>query len=371
MPGGATDPPRRRADSAPRARGPRHAAGRERADRLSRNTAALRSGSVADHVQEDRDRERNPRRRLRGRRRHRRRRVPHRSSGAALHRAERRRRPVAERRHHRLRIDAVSLLRAPRADGAARSARRQGPGGADRDRRRLRRQGRVSVDDRRARGAAGAQGRRTAGEVDLRPRRGHAGDDEAASVDRASSHGRDARRPPHGNGHRGGPRRRRLRHAQCRGPVARLDSRERTVSLRSHPHSRPRDHDQHAAERRVSRLRRAADAVRDRSAHGSHRLGARSRSGALPREERAAPRRHDGHRSASRARLQRAPGAARGGQADELQGGDDRSRPPARASRLRRDKPANRGRSASRSSFTDRGSRAAARSSSRRRRRSR
>ena len=62
------------------------------------------------------------------------------------------------RRHHRLRLDAVSVLRASRADGAARAARREGARRADRDRRRLRRQGRVSVDDRRARRAAGAQG---------------------------------------------------------------------------------------------------------------------------------------------------------------------------------------------------------------------
>ena len=65
------------------------------------------------------------------------------------------------------------------------------------------------------------------------------------------------------------------------GAVARRDPRLRPVSLRSRAHPRPRDDDQHAAQRRVPRLRRAADAVRDRSAHRSHRRAARHRSGPL------------------------------------------------------------------------------------------
>ena len=64
------DPSRRRADPAARARGSRRAARRRRPDRLPRGTPDLRSRSVADRVQDDRDRQGRPRRRLRrGRRR--------------------------------------------------------------------------------------------------------------------------------------------------------------------------------------------------------------------------------------------------------------------------------------------------------------
>ena len=103
------------------------------------------------------------RRGLRRRRRDRRGRVPHRASGAALHRDQRRDRRAlvgaraAERgRDDGLRIAAVPLLRAPRAGRAARPARRPRARRADRDRRRLRRQGGVPVDDRLPRRAARA-----------------------------------------------------------------------------------------------------------------------------------------------------------------------------------------------------------------------
>ena len=69
-------------------------------------------------------------------------------------------------------LEAAARQRARRPDG---------------NRRRLRRQGRIPVDARLSRGDPGAQGR-PAGEDDLRPRRGSAGDDQAASVDRAASH---------------------------------------------------------------------------------------------------------------------------------------------------------------------------------------
>ena len=54
---------------------------------------------------------------------------------------------------------------------------------------------------------------------------------------------------------------------------------ERTIPLRSRPDPRPRGDDQHAAQRRVPRLRRAADTVRRRSAHGPDRRAAAARSG--------------------------------------------------------------------------------------------
>ncbi len=58
---------------------------------------------------------------------------------------------------------------------------------------RVRRQGRISVDDRGACGAAGDEVR-AAGENYLRPRGGHGGDDEAASFADAASHGGQQRR---------------------------------------------------------------------------------------------------------------------------------------------------------------------------------
>ena len=155
----------------------------------------------------------------------------------------------------------MPVLRAQGAGRAAEAAARSRARRADGNRRRLRRQGRIPVDARVPRRDPRAQGR-PAGEDDLRPRRGSAGDDQAASVDRAPSHRADARRPHHRDGHRRGDGRRRLRDAERGGAVARRDSRRRSVSLRSRAHSRPRDDDAHAAQRRVPRLRRAADAVR-------------------------------------------------------------------------------------------------------------
>ena len=119
---------------------------------------------------------------------------------------------------------------------------------------------------------------RPAGEAHLRPRRGHARDDQAASVGRPASHRRDARRPADGDGHRrvldGGAYATLSAVVLSRG----ADPRERPLPLRPHPHPRPRGDDEHAAERRVPRLRRAADAVRRRSAHGPHR---RARSASI------------------------------------------------------------------------------------------
>ena len=149
----------------------------------------------------------------------------------------------------------------------------EGARGAGRNRRRLRRQGGLPVDDRRPRGAAGAEVG-PAGEARLRPRRGHAGHDQAPPVDRPASHRRDARRPPGGDGHRRADGRRRLLHAEPGGAVARLPARDRAVPLRPRPRPRPRRDDQHAAQRRVPRLRRAADAVCRRGPHGAHRRGA-------------------------------------------------------------------------------------------------
>ena len=88
------------------------------------------------------------------------------------------------------------------------------------------------------------------------------------------------------------PRRRRVRHALACGPLARRDPRRRAVPLRQRADRRPRDVHQHAAQRRLPRLRRAADPVRRRSPHGAHRRGARPRSGATAGAEPAPGRRY-------------------------------------------------------------------------------
>ena len=319
MSGRAGDPARGRAHRAARARGSRRAARGRGRDRLSRDHAQLRSGSVNDCVQDDRDREGQSRAGLRRRRCDRRRRVPLRTSGAALHRNQwRDRRAGGRRRDHRVRIDAVSVLRASGVDGRARSSRQARARGANGDRRRVRREGRVSLGDCLPCGAAGAQ-IWPAREARVRPRRGHARDDEAAPFSDSTSDRRHTRRPAHRDRHRRRLRRRRLRHPERRGAVARHDPRERSVSLRSHPHPWAGDDDEYAAQWSVPRLRRAAVAVCDRSAHGSDRGAPQHRSRAAPRDQRAAAGRHDGNRSASREGLQRAGGAAGSGEADGFQ----------------------------------------------------
>ena len=87
------------------------------------------------------------------------------------------------------------------------------------------------------------------------------------------------------------------------------DPRHRPVPLRPRARARPRRGHQHAAERRLPRLRRAADPVRRRGAHGPHRRGARHRPGRAAREERPAPRRH--HRDRPGDRERPTAGAAR------------------------------------------------------------
>ena len=69
-----------------------------------------------------------------------------------------------------------------------------GAGRPGRDRRRVRRQGGVPVDHRAPRGAPGGEGR-PAGPDDLRPPRGHRGDDQAPPGDRPPPDRRDPRRP--------------------------------------------------------------------------------------------------------------------------------------------------------------------------------
>ena len=98
--------------------------------------------------------------RMVARRAHRRRRIPHRRAGASLHREQRRHRRVRRReRRHRLGLAAVPLLRPQIADGGLQPARRQGARHSNRNRRSVRRQGRLSLHHLRARRAAGDEER--------------------------------------------------------------------------------------------------------------------------------------------------------------------------------------------------------------------
>ena len=80
-----------------------------------------------------------------------------------------------------------------------------------------------------------------------------------------------------GAGHRHRHGRRRLHHAVAGGAVARRAARDRTVCLPQRAHPRECGRDQHPAERRLPRFRRAADAVRRGAAHGEDRRRARPR----------------------------------------------------------------------------------------------
>ena len=80
------------------------------------------------------------------------------------------------------------------------------------------------------------------------------------------------------DGHRLRARRRRLLHAVAGRAVARHDSRGGSVLLSERARSRPRRRDVHAAARRVSRVRRAAEPLRARAAHERRRRRRRARA---------------------------------------------------------------------------------------------
>ena len=98
-----------------------------------------------------------------------------------------------------------------------------GAGRPGRDRRRVRWQGGVPVGHRAPRRAPRREGQ-PAGPDDLRPPRGHRGDDQAPPGDRPPPDRRDPRRPAHRPGHRGRDGRRRVLHADPGRPVARRAS---------------------------------------------------------------------------------------------------------------------------------------------------
>ena len=351
VPGGARDLSLRRADSAAGARRSRSARPAPRShDRLHAAARALRSRAIGPRLQNDRDRQGIDRRGLRPGGRDRRRRVPHRASGAALHRDQRRDRGARRRRHDRVRIDAVSVLRPPRAD-RCRSACRPTASASSRPKPAAGLAGKEEypVAHRVSCGAARAQVA-AAGQADLRPRRGHGRDDQAPSVDRPASDRPDARRPADGDGHRSrcstaAPTARSARWF-CRAACS--TRRARTVC----PHVRIRGRAMRTNTPPNGAFRGfgapqtqfAAEVHMDRIAET---LGIDPVTAA--RDERAEARRHDRDRPDSGRRHERAGGAARSRVAarDFRRSGDDGRAPIAG--------------SASRCSSTDRGSRAAAR----------
>ena len=131
-----------------------------------------------------------------------------------------------------------------------------------------------------------------AGEARLRPPRGHGGHHQAPPLDRPPPHRRHPRRADHRHGDRRPLRRRGLLHAEPGRPLPRLPPRDRPLRLRQRPRPRPGRDDEHAPLRSVPRVRRAADRLRGRGAHGPGGGGALPRPRAPAREERPAARRH-------------------------------------------------------------------------------
>ena len=109
-------------------------------------------------------------------------------------------------------------------------------------------------------------------------------------------------------------------------------ARRRPVSLPERPDPRPGDADEHATERRLPRIRGAADRVRGRDPPQPDRRGARDLAARDPPPQRLRPRRHDADR-AGPARQRGRRGGPRTGRRSL------RVRAAAHASRLRPDRP--------------------------------
>ena len=286
------DPASRRAARAARRPGPGDPSrgATSRAGPHAAAAAGVRSARVRPRVRGLRDRERRPRGGLRRRRPRRRGRVPGRPPGAAVHREPGHDRgPGRRRRRHRDRLAPVPVLRPFGAQARARPRRPGRAGGPGGDRRRVRRQGGVPVGGCPPCRPPRRQGA-PARSDDLRATRGHRGDHEAPSGDRPASDRGHPRRPPDRPGHRGRHGRRCLLHAHAGRPVARRAPCRRPVSLPERPDPRPGDPDQHAAQRRLPGLRRAAGRVRRGDAPQPDRRGARPQPARDPPPQRL-PRR--------------------------------------------------------------------------------
>ena len=180
--------------------------------------------------------------------------------------------------HHGVGIAAVSVLRAQGPDDAVLAAGRSRARRPDGNGRRVRRQGRVPVAHCRARRVAGDE-IGPARQARVRPRRGHGGHDQAAPVTDAAPYRPVARRAARGDGHRFRPGRRRVLHVVASRPFARNAARGWPLLLPQRSHSRPRDGHVDAAAWGISGVRRAAEPVRARAAHGR---GGGARTGSRP-----------------------------------------------------------------------------------------
>ena len=203
--------------------------------------------------------------------------VPRRPPGAAVHREPGDdRRPARGRRRHRPRARCSARTTCTRRSSAAL--------GLDDERRVV-----VQAETgggfggkeefpsrhRAPRRAARPQGRQ-AGPDDLRPARGHRGDDQAPPGDRPAPHRRDRRRHAHRPGHRGRHGRRRVLHAHAGRAEPRRAPRRRSVPLperADHRHARPGRTRRRTAPSADSGRRRPSSRPRSSSTASPRQLG--------------------------------------------------------------------------------------------------
>ena len=267
------------------------------------------------------------------------------------------RHPARRRGHRGPRLAPVPVLRAHGADAGTRAGPgpgRRRPGG---DGRRVRRQGGVPLDPRDPCLPPRPQGR-AAGADGVRPARGPRRDDQAAPLDHPAPDGCHRDREARGPGHRHRLRCRCLHHGLAGGPVPRRHPRRRAVRLSQRADPRPLRHHQHAAQRRLPRVRRPAVRVRRGDAPGPGRRGPRHVAPGDPPPQRVPRGRHHRHRPGAareRRRARRAGGRGRGIRLRAHLAGSRRGRPSAMA---RHAPPRGSG---SRSAGTGPGSRARAR----------
>ncbi len=219
------------------------------------------------------------------------------------------------RRDDRPRQPPVPVLRAQGAQGGPEPRRCAHPGRPGGDGRRVRREGGVPVDDLAPCRAAGSQDR-PAGADDLRPPRGPVGDDQAPPGGDPLPHRRPTRRDDRRPGHRPGDGRRRVHDADAGRPLARDHPRRRPVRRRERPHPLAGGGDQHAAQRRLPRLRGAPGRVRRGDADEPRRRRHRPVAARDPPSQRLPAGRRDAHQPAAarRCRRHRGPGPGRRGE---------------------------------------------------------
>ena len=140
--------------------------------------------------------------------------------------------------------------------------------------------------------------------------------------------GRHPRWPARGPGHRGHHGRRRVLHADPGRAVAGRAAQRRAVPLPERPHPCPGDPHEHAAQRRVPRIRGSADRVRGRDPPQPDRRAARHLAARDPAAQRLPARRHDPDRPdpAGQRGGRGGPGARGRGRGVHAAAGQDRRR---------------------------------------------